>query len=328
MSLIKRLTPTNLLEEKKHFLADTSYNPQFTYAEPISEDDLYKYGYHNPNFVELAQEILDRAYFSSNELDLRMNQGRLYSEQEVTDKAYHFLQMHDLEEKIKIMWSSSFVSRASINSESLKLRTGSEFRKENLLGMLYHEIGTHAIRRANYEKQPWFRKKKKHGFSSYLKTEEGLASLHSLLPITNKSAYSTAIRYVASNFAQQHSFAETWNLLSSYLDDTETRWMVCLRQKRGMTDTSKPGGFTKDLVYFEGMVKMYHWLKQHDFDLTTIYFGKLSYKDVDKAKELNPDFEPLLPSFFTLDKDQYAQQISSIGQTNQFDQVDEGILDE
>jgi len=320
VSILKRLTPINLLEEKQKFFSDFSYNPQFVYDAVVPDEELYQYGKPDPAFVSLAQSILDKEYKNRNETDLRMNQGSIFSEPEVTRIATDFLEMHALEDRIKIHWSSSFVSRASITPDSLRLRKGSEFRKENLLGMLYHEIGTHAIRRVNYEQQPWFKHKKKYGFSSYLETEEGLASLHSLLPFSYKSAYSTAIRYAASHFSQSHSFSELWSFLEKYIDDLETRWMITFRQKRGVADTSSGSGFTKDLVYFQGMVKVYNWLAKNDFDLYYLYFGKLALEDIELAKKLNPAFEPLLPSFFTLNKQNYVKQIKAIGKANSFDE--------
>lgn len=321
MSLLQRLTPLNLLEEKERFLSEQNFNPVFHYENPVEEKDLTKYGFPKPEYVALAQEILDKAYFGRNERDLVMSQGKIIPHQEVTRRTQAFLDMHNLGDNYKIVWSASFVSRATINADTIKLRSTSEFRQQNLLGMLYHEIGTHAIRRHNYQQQPWFKKKKKHGFGSYLKTEEGLASLHSLLPMEYKSAFSTAIRYLAVHYAQHHSLLELWQFLGKYIQDPETRWMVTFRQKRGISNSEHGGGFTKDLVYFEGMLEMYHWLKNNAFDLTPLYFGKLSYQDIDTAQTLNPNFQPLLPSFFTLDREKYEKNILAIGQENKFDYV-------
>lgn len=321
MSLISRLTPQNLIEEKEKFLVDNSYNPQFVYKDPVPLEKLYKYDKPQKKYLELAQEIIDRAYFGRNEQDLLMTEGKKISQKEVTQKTKAFLEMHGLLEKYEISWSSSYVSRATIGKDIIKYRIPADFRKEGLLGVLYHEIGTHAIRRVNYEQQPWFKKKKKYGFQSYLRTEEGLAVLHALLPKTFKMAYTTASRYLAVEFAQHHSFAELWKFIGQYIQDQETRWMVTFRQKRGLEDTSQPGGYTKDLVYFEGVIDVWHWLQKHDFDITHLYFGKMAFQDVDKAVEMNPHFKPLLPSFFVTNRDKYAQQMMKIGQENKIDQL-------
>ncbi|MEN8252856.1 MAG: tyrosine/phenylalanine carboxypeptidase domain-containing protein [Patescibacteria group bacterium] len=318
MTFLQKITPTNLLEEKEKFLADNSYNPQFIYSEEVTNEKLYKFGKTQKKYLELAQEILNKAYFGRNEQDLLMLEGPLLTHESVNKKINSFLEMHHLEKRYEITWSSSFVSRASITTDVIKLRNNAKFRKDDLIGLLYHEIGTHAIRRINYEKQIWYRKKKKHGFINYLKTEEGLASLHSLLPKSYKSAYKSAIRYAAVDFAQNHSFSETWQFLGKYIQDQETRWMVTLRQKRGIFDTSKAGGYSKDLVYFEGLVNVFKYLEKNNFDITNLYFGKMALEDVGKAVELNPNFKPLLPSFFTLDREKYASEMRKVGKENNF----------
>jgi len=94
--------------------------------------------------------------------------------------------------------------------------------------------------------------------------------------------------------------------------------MVTIRQKRGLTDTSHPGGYSKDLVYFAGMIEVWRWLKERNFNPSDLYFGKISFKDVQKAIEMNPEFEPKLPSFFSINPVQYAAEIEKIGEENQF----------
>lgn len=318
MSLIKNVTPTNYLEEKEKFFRDPRYNPQFIYPDLNPADELNAFGHPKNEYLEKAKLIVEKAYFGRNEQDILMSEGRLLSQAEVTEKFSSFLRLHDLDRRYQIIWSSSFVSRASINADTIKLKTSAEFRKEGVIGLLYHEIGTHALRRINYEQQPWFKKKQKYGYKDYLRTEEGLAVLHFLLPHSFKSAVSSALRYMAIAYAQQHSFAETWAYLEPYMHNLETRWMVTFRQKRGISDTSLPGGFTKDLVYFEGAIETARWLDANEYNLGPLYFGKLAAEDAQKALNDNPHFKPLLPSFYRIDPNKYAQSIKEIAQYNNF----------
>jgi hypothetical protein len=320
MSFLQSITPLNLLEEKETFLANTKYNPQFLYKEEINEKKLTKYGAPSEKYIALAREILTKTYFGRNEQDLYMTKGKQLTQAEVEAKILSFLKMHKLDERYKLTWSSSFVSRTTIDSDTIKLRLPADFRREGLLGMLYHEVGTHAIRRINYEQQPWFKKKKRYGFSSYLKTEEGIASLHSLIPHSYKSAFVSAIRYLAVDTANKGSFAETWQALEPYVEDPERRWTIVFRQKRGLSDTSQPGGYTKDLVYFEGMVDVWKWLYSQNFAIADLYYGKLALEDVTKAVEMHPEFDPLLPSFYTHDFQNYRKQMLEIGEYNLFNQ--------
>jgi hypothetical protein len=321
MSFLSNLIPTNLNEEKEKFFSDNSYNPQFIYENEVDKEKLYEHKKPTKKYLKLAEQILEKTYRNRNEHDLFMMEGPLVTQSYVEKTIKTFLHMHQLHKKFDIIWSSSFVSRTTINNNTIKLKLPVNFRKEGLLGMLYHEVGTHALRRINYEQQPWFKRKKRYGFSSYLKTEEGLATLHALIPHSHKSSFISAIRYLAVATAQKSSFAEVWKSLGKYVQDPERRWMITIRQKRGLTDTSKPGGFTKDLVYFQGMVEVWQWLKENDFDITNLYFGKMAKEDIDLALKLNPHFVPYLPSFFTLDQNKYADAINEIGEFNGFDQL-------
>lgn len=317
MGLVSQLTPTNLIEEKEKFFHDEIYNPQFIYSQKIDDQVLTRYGLPQNRYLDLAQTILDQAYYNRSEAQLEEKKGPAVTQEEVAQKVTQFLDMHGLKERFKISWSSSFVARTTITTNTIKLRLPVDFRKLSLLGMLYHEIGTHALRRINYEQQPWYQKKTELGFNNYLKTEEGLATLHSILPLDFKLAYYPALNYVAVDYAQKHSFAQLWQFLKRYIDDPEKRWRKTLRLKRGIDDTANPGGFTKDLVYFEGMIDVWNYLKKNKFDVTKLYFGKMALEDADKAFEMNPDFKPVLPSFFVVDQDEYVYKLSKIGVENQ-----------
>ncbi len=318
MGLLGKLIPTNLLSEKERFLANPSYNPQFVYADDFSNQDLTTYGLPTPELVQLAEKIVKQAYFGRNEQDLWMMEGSELTQAQVDAKVHSYLSMHQIADRFSVVWSSTFITRAAITTDTVKLRLPCFFRKEGLLSMMYHEIGTHALRRINYEQQPWYKQKKKFGFSEYLPTEEGLAALHSLLPREFNSAFNSALRYLAVAWAQQGSFAEVWRELAPFVQDPERRWDIVFRQKRGMTDTSQPGGFTKDLCYFQGMIQVWRWLADRQFDPTSLYIGKCALADVDKAVSYNPDFLPLLPSFYTLDPKKYQRLLQKIGVANYF----------
>jgi hypothetical protein len=321
MSWLKKLTPTNLLEERQKFFSDFTYNPQFTYEEAIEETLLTKYNVPQPAYLNLAQEILDKAYFGRNEADLILHDGKLLTESEVTEKVYTFLKMHNLEDRFSIIWSNTFVARATISTDTIKLRSTSEYRQKSVIGMIYHEVGTHALRRVNYEQQPWYKRKSQYNIlNNYLKTEEGLAALHSLLPQDIQLAYSIAIRYLATNYALSHSFAELWHYLKGYISDLDRLWMVTFRQKRGLEDTSLPGGYSKDLVYFEGFVDTWKWLKAHDFNPELLYLGKIALEDIPEIIDKSAPIK-ILPSFYTVDPEKYKKNIEKIGEINMINQL-------
>jgi hypothetical protein len=321
MKLVTDLLPLNLLEEKKKFFVDPTKNPQLEYSRSFDEPELLKFGTPNDQLLALAHNILDQAYFHKTEADLFELEGRLLSQDEVTERTFKRLKEYNLSDTISIKWSKSYVVRTAMSPAQIKFRLPCDFREEGLRGMLAHEIETHALRSVNYQRQPWFRQKKKFGFQSYLATEEGLAVLHGQIPHTNKLLFIDALRYLAVWHAQKGSFLDVWHALEPYVDNLERRWMICSRVKRGLTDTSHPGGFTKDLLYLAGPVEMYNWLKTREFNLTPLYIGKLASSDVDKALKLNPGYQPLLPKFYVENPYQYGLELQTIAAANNFDSI-------
>jgi hypothetical protein len=318
MSFIHLLTPTNLLSEKEKFFADQTYNPQFTYTQAIDENQLNQYGQVHDAYKHLAYSLLARVLAEHKLETLETAEGASLSQVQVENTTQTFLQMHELENRYSLQWSASFVSRTAITNSVIKLRLPVSFRQRDLLSMLYHEIGTHALRRINYEEQPWFKKKKKFGFGEYLYTEEGLAALHGLLPLAQPLAFKQARLYVAVDLAQKHSFAEVFSRLADFQPNPEKRWSLVVRVKRGIMDTAQPGGYTKDLVYFQGMHETAQWLAANNFNIASLYFGKIAANDAPAAVAHNPSFKPLLPSFFVTNQERYAEQIHAIGILNGF----------
>ncbi len=318
MGLIKQTTPNNIAAEKEKFFADTSYNPQLRYEAAVDDIDLKKYGDTTAEKVALAEEVLDRAYHDRDETALYASHGSIISQAVADHRLKEYLRSLGLLERYDIVWKDDTVSRTKIGASTITLQLPSSYRERGFIGTLNHEIGSHALRRINDEKQPFYGKKSKLGFKPYLITEEGIATLHSLLSIEEPYAFKQALRYLAVHYAKDHSFAEVWDLLDPYVDNPDRRWSICLRAKRGLMDTSQPGGLTKDLVYFEGMLQMSEWLQNNEYDLTSLYIGKIHHDDVEKAWQMNPDYEPLLPSFFD---EGYAAVIDEIISFNHFSQV-------
>ena len=54
--------------------------------------------------------------------------------------------------------------------------------------------------------------------------------------------------------ASKMSFVELFNDIERYVDSKMSRWKFVLRLKRGLVDTSEPGGLYKDQCYLEGAV--------------------------------------------------------------------------
>ncbi len=72
-------------------------------------------------------------------------------------------------------------------------------------------------------------------------TEEGLASLHSVIFRDDPCLWRAALLYYTIYMATQMSFSDLFKELSKFVKDSFVRWDYCLRAKRGQTDTAHPG---------------------------------------------------------------------------------------
>lgn len=318
MKLVRELLPLNLFEEKEKLLATQNSNPQFAYVRAFEASELQRFGQPTEKIFLLANEIVSRAFLNKTETDLFALEGPHLSQEEVTAKTETHVNNYFSPGEVTIEWSNKYTSRTAVDGNGIYFRLPCDFREEGFKGMLFHEIDTHMLRHLNYRQQPWFRKKSQYGFSDYLQTEEGLAVLHGQIPHSNKLLYIAALRVIAVWHAQNGSFLDVWNALSPWVHNLERRWIICSRVKRGLIDTSQPGGFTKDHLYLSGAVSTYDWLTQNSFDITHLYFGKLAAEDVPKALELNPNYHPTLPGFFTENQELYSQKLEEIAMANNF----------
>jgi hypothetical protein len=322
MSLVQQMTPLNLQEEKQKFFdKGCKYNPQFKYKELITLNKLQKYGEPKQKYLELAETILDEAFNRYSEQELRELEGEQINAEQGMQMLEDFILKNNLQDKIKVSWIEGHISKASAYKNEFKLRKDFDYREKQFLATLYHEVGTHFLRRLNYVEQPFYGKKGKLEFANYLFTEEGLASLHSQLAANYKLDYYHALTYVATDVAQKSSFIKTYEFIHQYLKDELRAWRLTVKMKRGLYDTSEPGGFTKSIVYLEGMAEVWQYLKASNFDVEGLYYGKIAAKDVNKAREMNPDFKPQLPHFYTQDRQAYEKQIRSIAKINHLDSV-------
>lgn len=103
--------------------------------------------------------------------------------------------------------------------------------------------GTHYIRGVNNTRQPWHSSegRKQYSLKPANPTEEGLASLHSVLFRKQPFLWRAALLYYTIERASRLSFSALFQDLEQYVQDAGVRWEYCVRAKRGQTDTSQPG---------------------------------------------------------------------------------------
>lgn len=315
------LTPLNLGEEKKKFLFDTNYNPQFIYEKDITAEFLYdQYGRFDGELSQKALWIVESVLkkWGSESEYLNAVEGKILSREDATKRIQEYLQDCGLQSTVKLNFSDKFIARTHIHKYMMNIRLPIDYREKGIIGMLHHEIGTHVYRRINDEKQPWLGKRKEYAMGSYLETEEGLAVLHYYLELDTPYMWIYAIQYYACFLANKFSFAEVFSKLKPYIDDRERRFKIALRAKRGLADTSQPGGYTKDQVYLRGLVKVSKWLRENDFMLEELYLGKVSVEDLDRIRNISKHTGIIIPKFYMQNPTEYKKKVILILKTNAF----------
>ena len=316
MIKLQDLIPNNLQKEKEKFFANNCrYNPQFEYQKHIPRKELEKYGKTKLKYLFLAKRII-RKYKRQNNQEIFVQ--NYVSKDFLQREIENCLKQYNLEKTYKTDFSDEYISRIAVNlkEKSIKIREPININKDEVYSILKHEIETHILRQENYEQQVWFKKKKKYKFKNHTETEEGLAIIHEMLDNEKPLAYKSAINYLAVNIALHRSFTRVFKFFNQHWKDQERAWTWTLKKKREVRDTSKRIAFSKDLVYIEGFVKVIKYLKKHDFDPTDLYYGKLDIADLEKAKKMNPDYQPLLPKFFTDNPELYKKKVKRIAKEN------------
>tara|TARA_Y100000034_G_C6843659_1_gene381975 strand:+ start:79 stop:1089 length:1011 start_codon:yes stop_codon:yes gene_type:complete len=314
------INPINQKEEKEKFFSSNSYNPQFK-NDPLHKNTKKHKKYlediklKNSNIEILlknkAKELITWINLIENtgKKDFTKYSLKLYGKpsKSLTDKANQLIKLKtETEEKTisskelsKIMdkklkekypgWKSeekaNLGSRidASTLEKTLYVKKGEKFSKDDIKRLIVHEIGVHTQRFFNGEKQKY--KIFLYGTSNYTETEEGLAfymeEKYNLVKNINLKNY--AGRVLAIDKALKSSFRETFNYLNKFFPK-EDSYHLTLRAKRGLSDTSQPGAFTKDLVYLKGHEKVKKYLQKHPNHLNKLLKGHISIKSLDYLK--------------------------------------------
>jgi len=335
--LLSHLRPLNLREENIKFLHDPHYNPQFEYKPlKFNAKNLYKrlkrlefpdtpmgqlwgkkadeihrkmevlesrgtpeftqksislYGDVNENLYQLALNQVRSMPedFPSTGKRLSIKEAKKQFEKAIDDYGLKGWQV-----KIK----EDLVSDAVAGKESaIFIREGASFTEDRLMGTIAHEVETHVFTAMNGARQPY--KIFQRGLADYLMTEEGLA-VYNQEQTESKSTikkYWAASSVVGIHEAMRGSFVDVYLKIVELGFGAERAWTVALKAKRGLTDTSQPGAFTKDAVYFKGHQKIKDFV-ENGGDLTRLYYGKTNIEDVETIKQIKGLKKPLyLPGY-------------------------------
>ena len=171
--------------------------------------------------------------------------------------------------------NSVMAARVSVDSAKylIKVNASAKFRERDVAKLVAHEIDVHVTRGKNGEGQPL------HIFSTglpgSLETEEGLAIYSEELAraATPGGRWRRGLVCRAILWAQEMGFRDLYERILG-VAGPGLAWGVSVRLKRGMSDSSLPGVFAKDVVYYRGERRISQWL-QGGGSLSTLYVGKV-----------------------------------------------------
>ncbi|XP_035039619.1 uncharacterized protein KIAA0895 [Hippoglossus stenolepis] len=321
--LLTAIKPSNVEKEKvKFFKSDFNYNPQFEYSNPISPLVLARHNNSSDCFLTQAVHIMELALqrYGSYEKFEQVTGGNLLTKSRIWHNVKKYMEKEGCVGEIVVQVTEDLLSRASmtvVNSRPTLTINISTAREHWLEGMLRHEIGTHYFRGINNCHQPWSSSvgRKKHNLKPLNPTEEGLASIHSVLFRKDPTLWRAALLYYTVYQASHMSFSQLFHNLGRFVQDPNTRWDYCVRAKRGQTDTAQPGCFSKDQVYLDGILKILRYRDKINFPLL-MALGKVSFEDLDRLKAVAQMENVRIPHFMQ-DQARYAEQLTKIMMVNQ-----------
>ncbi|MGM5481545.1 MAG: tyrosine/phenylalanine carboxypeptidase domain-containing protein [Nanobdellota archaeon] len=197
-----------------------------------------------------------------------------------------------------IEYNPDFLANASISSgtRTIRVKDSMFFSEKRAKKLIYHEIGTHVLRAENGFAQEYGILA--HGLPHYLPTEEGLAGYNERLQgIESPSIlYNYALRTLATRVAATGGFRDVYEAIRPFVDEDRRAFMIAARAKRGLGDTSRPGGYLKDHCYLQGKLLIERFVKEGG-DIKKLYAGKIGIEHLWLVDEGHINPPTMLPDF-------------------------------
>ncbi|KAK3096593.1 hypothetical protein FSP39_001549 [Pinctada imbricata] len=333
------ICPLNLEEQKEKFLKHGKL-PKFVLKGSEEEiENLYQKACNQIRFDLFgeAEHILKviKEKYGDGENYLDAMYGERISKEQATEVLTKYLVENNLDGAMSIIWCNDLVSSAKMmwigphaKANKPESRTYSFWIKDNLDNIFIrdygircladHEIGTHFFRSFNDGLQPWYSDRKRFnlrglGSLEELRTEEGLAAINTILNAKAHYLWGPALQYYSACKSAEMTFKQLYDHLSMYIKNTDYRWRLCMRVKRGLIDPNDLGGYGKDQCYFEGAVEILRNLDEIDFQL--LMSGKMCVDELNRCKRLSRTDCVKLPAFMR-NETKYKKQLRAISTLN------------
>ena len=240
--------------------------------EAVKEASRSIYGEPSSATVNWADRVLEERDPAEDE---RYTEGR-FSTTEMKDSLEKTLDLLEMEE-----WEVNTRNKGSMKvnaaNQEISVPEDREFTENEMMRLLVHEIGTHALRGANGYQQDFGIMGS--GTGGYHQAAEGIAffleEATGLSNPDNKRKYAARVKSVES-VMNGNDFTDTYAMNREFGFDHEKAWKMSLRVHRG-------GGFIKDHVYAEGFRQVEAYVKDKDeLDYTE---GLEEFADMDGSLE-------------------------------------------
>ncbi|MFH1847173.1 MAG: tyrosine/phenylalanine carboxypeptidase domain-containing protein [Candidatus Omnitrophota bacterium] len=188
----------------------------------------------------------------------------------------------------EVILSDKIIPKITVSGKDKRVYINSRinYTREEVQRLKVHEIDVHVYRGANGDIQPFwiFRE----GLAGYDETEEGLAiileEMSGCLRIDNRQEKIYAARALSVEYSIEGAFYDVFIRLKDFFPE-EIAYRMAERTKRGLTDTSLSGGFTKDFHYMSGWRKLRKYAEEKK-DIKILYTGKIGVEHVEIVEAL------------------------------------------
>lgn len=339
LAITPHLTPVNFEEEREKFFKSRTYNPQFVYVVKDIKNhekkildlkskilkldipqDLNDYLLDYIVDLELlnhTRKTIGTSLFADYATDLFANEleetfheqfipkdfefenesrGSLMDAHEIKkafEKTLHNYHLKDYE--VEIIPNGPIITAGPhriVMGEKIK-------RYENNVNcLIIHEVESHALQFYNVRESdnPLISLIK---FSKVRVWSEGLAVFNEVqTKLLTKSKYNTYLKRFEAVKMINNSFREIYEYISESMPPKEA-YKVAFRVKRGLSDTSLPGGFPKDLVYILGYLKVSGYVKKGNSRAHFYRVQDPEYGELLKKHGLLPTNPIILPKFIS-----------------------------
>lgn len=269
IALLHSLEKTRAYLTKKIKLLEVIGRPEF------SRRSISLYGKPGAHCLKIARRILESNAVECNET---------VTAKTIEEALEEEIRKFNLDWKVKLVDTiTTKVSISALNKEVL-VNEKLKFTPFEVERLKVHEIDIHVLRAENGSRQPL--RIFQTGLGGYQETEEGLSvyfeeKTNNLDRLQEKLYAARALGVV---LALKGDFFSVFSQLSQYLP-RELAYRISERVKRGLSDTSGRGGFSKDYYYISGREKIREYIRQGG-DVRILFVGKIGLGDIDFVQRL------------------------------------------